>query len=405
MAEQPEKTRTAGSAPASRASSFSPRFGVDRTSWSGQFISNLKDFLTERPARLPRQPSHGAFTDPGFGDNLIDNLKEWFRGAPPAARRPIHSGLLVEVAAKPAYRVFWEDIRDAVAPRKLPALKLSSKPVPVKEIWSKDEIFGRAQALSLLTHALVAILLIVPLLPKLMGQPTGQAKPVTVTSLDLSPYLPLLPPGNKKAGGGGGGGEHNPIPASKGRLPKFSWTQYTPPAVRPPLNPKLPMPATVLGPPDLHLPSPNMPNYGDPLAKLVTDSSGPGGGSGIGTGCCGGVGSGNGGGVGPGEGWGTGGGAPGAGRNGYGEPVCIYCPSPTFSDEAVKAKYQGSVLLRIVVTSDGRATNIEVVRGLGVGLDEHAVETVRTWRFKPALGPNGKPSTVSMLIEVTYRLL
>ena len=165
------------------------------------------------------------------------------------------------------------------------------------------------------------------------------------------------------------------------------------------------MTPTVLGPPELRLPSPNMPNWGDPLAKGITDSGGPGGGGGIGTGCCGGVGSGQGAGVGPGEGWGTGGGAPGAGTNGYGEPACLYCPSPSFSDEAVKAKYQGVVLLRVVVTVDGRATNIQVVKGLGVGLDEKAVEAVRGWKFRPAIGPNGRPAAVTTLIEVTFRLL
>jgi protein TonB len=76
-----------------------------------------------------------------------------------------------------------------------------------------------------------------------------------------------------------------------------------------------------------------------------------------------------------------------------------------FSDEAVKAKYQGVVLLRIVVTVDGRATNIQVVKGLGMGLDDKAIEAVRGWRFRPATGPDGRASAVTTLIEVTFRLL
>src|SRR5260370_2430811 len=90
---------------------------------------------------------------------------------------------------------------------------------------------------------------------------------------------------------------------------------------------------------------------GDPLAASVTYSGGPGGGGGIGTGEAGGIGSGSGGGVGPGEGGGTGGGVFRAGVNGVGSPMCIYCPQPEYSDEARKAKYQGTVLLARPVTA------------------------------------------------------
>ena len=384
----------------------SARVVLDEPSWPRLFLSNLRDFLLERPVKLPRTVNQGVFTEEGFGAGLMENLKEWLGSAPPAAHRPANSELLIEIQAKPGYRVFWENLRDAVAPRRLPPLRVTSKPVPVRNIWSKDEEFTRAQLLSLLTHALVAILLVVPLIPRFVQQPVQASKNVEIVPLsDISPYLPKLAPAKERAGGGGGGGEHNPVPASHGKLPKFSWTQFTPPAVKPPQNPKLQMPASVLGPPDIRLPNPNAANYGDPLGKLITESSGPGGGGGIGTGSSGGVGSGEGGGVGPGEGWGTGGGPPRAGTGGYGYPVCIYCPNPTFSDEAVKAKYQGTVMLQAIVTADGRVTNIQVVRGLGLGLDEKAIETVRTWRLKPAIGPTGKPSAVVVPIEVTFRLL
>ena len=70
----------------------------------------------------------------------------------------------------------------------------------------------------------------------------------------------------------------------------------------------------------------------------------------------------------------------------------------------MKAKYQGTVLLMAVITADGRATNIRVAKGLGMGLDEKAIEAVRTWRFRPAVGPDGKASAVSTPIEVVFRL-
>ena len=70
----------------------------------------------------------------------------------------------------------------------------------------------------------------------------------------------------------------------------------------------------------------------------------------------------------------------------------------------MKAKYQGTVVLMAVITADGRAINITVAKGLGLGLDEKAVEAVRTWRFTPARGPDGRAASVSVPIEVVFRL-
>lgn len=378
-----------------------PRLVTGRDSGLKAFFSNLRDFLFERPVKVRATGQHGAFTDPGFGAGMLQNLVELLRSTPRSARGPVHSAMVVEW--QPWYRNFWTNLSAAFKTQRLPPLPKGSQPVP--EIWSRNEGFKRAQVISVAAHVVVTLILVVPFLPKLMAPATANASSVRVTPIDISPYLPQLPPGRKKAGGGGGGGEHNPIPASKGRLPKFDWTQYAKPAVKPPENPKLAMTPTVLGPPELRLPSPNMPNWGDPMSKVVNDSSGPGSGAGIGSGSGGGVGSGSGGGVGPGEGWGTGGGYPSAGSNGYGVPSCLYCPRPEYSDEAVKAKYQGVVVLRVVITPDGRAINPQVVKGIGLGLDEKAIEAVRNWRFKPAMGPDGRATPVITLIEVTFRLL
>lgn len=378
------------------------RLGVERESGLRLFFSNLKQFLTERPVKMRAGAKPAFFTATGFGgDGIGENLKEFLRPLP-KSQCSATSEMLINWNA--GFGSFWDNLRDLIAPRKLPPLKISSQPVPVKDIWSKDTQFTRVQALSLALHVVVLVLIIVPLLPEIMAPQTTRAYSVQVTPIDISPYVPKLPAGPKKAGGGGGGGEHNPVPASVGKLPKFDFTRFTPPAVKPPVNPRLAMTPTVLGPPDMHLPSPNMPNWGDPLSKIVTDSSGPGGGGGIGSGQGGGVGSGAGGGVGPGNEWGTGGGYPHAGQNGFGEPTCVYCPTPEFSDEAVKAKYQGTVLVQAVVTADGRATDIHVAKGLGLGLDEKAIDAVRKWRFKPAAGPDGRPTAVICFIEVTFHL-
>lgn len=382
---------------------------AEATQWDSRlhgFISNIRDFLFEHPVRVRGTAAEPMFPEAEFPSAIRENFSEWLKPLPPEARHAPADGKFL-VAWQDAGGRFWQNLRDTIAPRKLPPLNVTSKPVPVRDIWSRNLQYKRVRLVVLAFDVLIAAIIIVPTFRHFATPPPTQAKNIQldITPLDISPYAPKLPPGPKKAGGGGGGGEHNPIPASKGRLPKFSWTQFTPPAVKPPENPKLAMMPTVLGPPDLKLPSPNLPNWGDPLAKSITDSSGPGSGGGIGSGSGGGVGSGNGGGVGPGEGWGTGGGAPSAGTNGYGVPACVYCPVPTFSDEAVKTKYQGTVVLQVVITAAGTATNIHVVKGLGVGLDEKAVEAVRTWRFKPALGPGGHPAAVTTLVEVTFRLL
>lgn len=95
---------------------------------------------------------------------------------------------------------------------------------------------------------------------------------------------------------------------------------------------------------------------------------------------------------------------PTAGRNGFGAPECIYCPAPGYSDRARKDKVQGTVVLQLTITADGRPTNIYVWKSLGGGLDAQAVKVISTWKFKPALGPDGKPAVVTTPIEVTFHL-
>ena len=68
------------------------------------------------------------------------------------------------------------------------------------------------------------------------------------------------------------------------------------------------------------------------------------------------------------------------------------------------AKYQGTVVLQVTITPDGRAINISVVKGPGLGLEEKAIEAVKGWKFKPAVGPNGKVVPTIVPIEVTFRL-
>jgi hypothetical protein len=96
---------------------------------------------------------------------------------------------------------------------------------------------------------------------------------------------------------------------------------------------------------------------------------------------------------------------PRAGENGYGTPVCLYCPQPGFSDEAIKAKhFDAIVVLEALVTADGRATNVHVLKAVGLGLDIKALEIIPTWRFTPALGPNSRAASVVTRIECKFHL-
>jgi TonB family protein len=224
-------------------------------------------------------------------------------------------------------------------------------------------------------------------------------KVISGDAVDVSPYL--FQQSKTQTGGGGGGGSHDVNPASKGALPKFSKEQFAPPTVTPPENPKLAVAPTVVVPPEIRLPQGAV--MGDPLGKIGSiPSNGTGIGGGIGSGSGGGVGSGNGPGVGPGHGGGFGGGAYRVG-GGVSAPRIIYREEPEFSDEARKNKYQGSVLLDVVIGVDGRIHDVRVVRSLGMGLDEKAIEAARNWRFEPGK-KDGIPVPVEVNMDVNFHL-
>jgi protein TonB len=388
------KVSAAGRPPAVPVpSSAVPKFTRADILIPDNFWSNLKQFLTERPIKV-RERKDAPFTQISFGTGVGDNLKDFFSSGP-APKGPVNSRLAVAWGSN--FGGFGTRIRDVFSPPKQAPLPFAVKPIRVKDIWSKDENFGWSQGLAIGLHVAVIALLVIPIFTNVLPASTEAKNKVNVTPLDISPYMAKLPAGANKAGGGGGGNNHTLTPTSKGKVPKFQWTQFTPPQAKiQNLNPKLAMDPSLLGPPDLKVASPNMANFGDPLAKNVTDSLGNGNGTGIG--------SGSGGGLGPGEGGGTGGGTFRAGLNGVGSPMCIYCPQPEYSDEARKAKYQGTVLLDVTVTADGRVLNPQVLKGPGLGLEEKAMAQVKNWKMRPAVGPSGKPVNCRVQIEVTFHL-
>lgn len=312
------------------------------------------------------------------------------------------SRLYAQDVEAPWYKTFIANLKDTINPPKLPPLEITSQPVAVKDIWG---LYGRQKKSWMVStgfQAAVAILLVTVFSSKAVQEKVKEAVHLT-SPIDLAPP-PISQPKKQLSGGGGGGGDRSPLPAAKGRLPKQALRQFTPPAqVIANQNPKLSMEPSIIAPPDLSIPNVNMAQYGDPLAKLGPPSNGPGSGGGIGSGTGGGVGSGKGGGFGPGEGGGFGGGVFRVG-GGVTAPALLYKVEPEYSEEARKAKYQGTVLLYVQVDSSGKAINMRVLHSLGLGLDEKAMEAVRKWKFKPGM-KDGKAVTVEAQIEVNFRLL
>lgn len=338
------------------------------------------------------------FVKSAFGAGFRENVTELFRPN-------LRSATKTELFASPALNLsgFWTNFRDLIFPPKLLPLNTTSQPIAVKEIWSKNSEFTRVQFASISLHFLVLILLVVPMVPGPIAP--ALKKPVAIEKFtDISRFLPKRAPSkNQPSQGGGSGGGRDLHPASKGKPAPFAKIQFAPPRVHPVESAKLLLPPTIIGDPQILVPS-KLSNIGDPHMQLVSDSSGPGGPNGIGSNNGDGIGDGIGDGLGDGSTYGTGGGFPCGGCNGNSMPICSFCPRAEYSDEAVKAKYEGIVVIVAVISLDGRATDIHVSKGLGLGLDQKAVEAVRTWHFKPAIGPDRKPIAVRVPIEVVFHL-
>jgi TonB family protein len=310
--------------------------------------------------------------------------------------------LLAPDTFEPLWKSLFRGLDEFFFPKKLPPLKLESKPVPVKDIWGfynykRDGALG-----STVAHVIVIGLIIGGTILGRRMVTKVEAKPQVETKL-IDPGDYALKPAKTQAGGGGGGGDRDVLQASKGRLPKFSMQQITPPAavIRNP-NPKLAVEPTVIVPPDIQVAQLNMPNLGDPKSSAVIPSNGTGSGAGIGSGSGGGVGSGNGAGVGPGSGGGMGGGVFRIGK-GVTPPRVVFQTDPEFSEEARKAKYQGTCVLGLVVDANGRPTAIRVLSALGMGLDEKAIESVKNWKFEPGK-KDGHDVAVEIAVEVDFHL-
>jgi protein TonB len=279
----------------------------------------------------------------------------------------------------------WTSIRDVFFPVKLPPLVLESKPIPVVDRMATKQD-PRATAGSIVIYALLILLIGWMVRQKIKF--SAPVKQNLITALTPPPEMPKA-----KDVMGGGGGQRGPTPITKGQLPKFAKIQITPPKVA--VDTKVQMPAPTLEvQPDLKMANNTMPNFGMPNSPLVGSSMGNGSGSGLG--------SGNGSGLGAGTGGGYGGGLMHVG-GGVSAPVPTYEVEPEFSEEARKAKFMGTVTVALIVNAQGLPQNVHLARGVGMGLDEKAIEAVKQYRFKPAMF-NGKPVAVEVNVEVNFQI-
>jgi protein TonB len=303
-------------------------------------------------------------------------------GAPTPQRVAAPVRLSGEIKEQGVIGSLISSVRDAFFAPKLPPLVLQSKPVAVPDrMATKRSPASTAFAVGVHVVIILLVALFIANQVKVMNAPKKD-----VSAIVAAPPPPPIAPKLEQIGGGGG--QHDLAPVSKGKLPDFAQKQIVPPKAPPMEAPKLAIVPNVVVQKDLNLANNQMPNLGMPNSSLRGVSLGNGTGTGIG--------SGNGSGIGPGSGGNTGGGVS--------RPVVLYQVEPEFSEEARKAKFSGNVEVYIWVDTDGKPSHIRVVRGVGMGLDEKAVEAVRQYRFKPAM-KDGKPVQVDLYIDVNFQIL
>jgi periplasmic protein TonB len=311
--------------------------------------------------------------------------------------------LLMPKGSEPSlWHSLKQNFNETFFPKKLPPLVLTSKPVPVKDIWGFYNHRKSAATVSTVAHIIVLSAILAGTI--YLGKKVVMKPKENVVLLAPSMDIPVMKPAPKPVAGGGGGGDRDKFQAPKGNIPKPSMEQITPPAIVVRNDhPKLAVESTVVLPPQVKL-AMNAPNLGNPTAAMPSGppSNGTGSNAGIGSGSGGGIGVGTGPGVGEGRGGGTGGGVFRVG-GGVSAPKVLYQPDPEYSEEARKAKYQGVCVLSLIVGPDGKPREIHVARSLGLGLDEKAIEAVNQWKFEPAQ-KDGKPVAVAINVEVQFRL-
>jgi TonB family protein len=238
---------------------------------------------------------------------------------------------------------------------------------------------------------------------------TPAAATAVNTAIDSMPLVFVALPG--PGGGGGGGGLLQKAPPPKAEREGHHVITSPLPEREPPKpiesvpNPQEPKPEPlkaerlpIVVAPVIAMPADARSHSG--ILEQTTeesDSRGSGSGGGVGKGAGTGIGEGEGTGVGPGSGGGTGGGVyrPGSGIE---PPKLLKEVKPDYTEEARLKHLEGEVVLEIVIRRDGSVGDLRIIRGLGGGLNDRAVQAVRQWRFSPA---KRLASPVDVIVEVS----
>jgi TonB family protein len=363
----------------------------DPNPWFISLIRQLWQYFAERRNPAPREEIT-AVPDPSALNRLVNRPNQI-------------ASLISEVK---------QVIHDRLHPHHT---ETTATPVAVPELWQKRQ--NRIpELLSVVMHVGVVLMLLTISIntytkPKIFVEGSALVEAITLSPPTAVP----LPPAHDKPGGGGGGGMRALTPASRGVLPRASDKQFVPPTpVVVNMAPELVMEPTIIAPVLANLPRDitGLLPMGDPNGVVGPPSAGPGTGGGIGDGNGHGVGPGSGPGFGPGNGGGYGGGAnqpgggperpyPVGGVGGLSAPTCPVRPEPTYSDDARKARVQGTVVLDSIIQKDGTINVNGVSRSLGYGLDDAAREALRSWKCNPGR-LNGQPVAVQIQIVINFHL-
>jgi len=306
------------------------------------------------------------------------------------------NGDLYKATDKTIFSSLIENVHDIFMPPKFAPNELTSAPIAVPDRFATHRD-PKATVLACVINGLM-VAAIIWMGGRHMSAVVAPvpAKVVTlVTPVVPAPPLPKAPP--KSVVMSGGGGQPMPRPVARGNPPKLEVKPVLLAATTPPkIAPRLAVAPTLNVQPDLKMAKADVPMIGmSNAAPAVTVSMGNGAGAGLGAGVGNGMGAGTGGNY--------GGGVFKVG-GGVSKPEVISAPDPAFTEEARQAKVTGKVVVYLQVNAQGQPMHVKVIRGLGMGLDEKALEAVRQYRFKPAL-KDGHPVTVEMNVEVNFQIL
>ena len=290
-----------------------------------------------------------------------------------------------------------DNFRQLLTPARIFPSSANGAPIHLL-VQGKSARSGQAHTASILTHAaIIASLALVAMHPP--GKKPNPLPPNDKIHSVLPMPRDLLQTlrGHNPSGGTSSGMGHDLLPPTQGNPPPRSSIQIVKPMIPQNQHPETPIPPTIFDASAPRILTP-VDNIGLPSMADRNNSSGRGKGNTIGEGpneeSMGNI---------PGSGVGVGG-PPGAYRPGVTSPTCAHCPDPQYTDEAREAKLQGKVTLQVLVGADGRALQIRVVQGIGLGLDERAAQAIRGWKFVSARDAARHAVPEWITVEAVFRL-